>query len=273
MPNAAFTPCRAPGCIGYAVAEGFCPKHKNYRPGAPLGPHQYRRYHRLVSYQDARAGWLMEHPLCFLCGDPGNVLDHIIPHKGDRTLYFDQANWQTLCKTCHDRKTYAETRGGGAPLGGHLIVTMGAPGSGKSTYVKRYPYVVSTDAIRTETNKARIGSAFRAAFGMVAHHLALHRTVALDTMAAHPSTRAQALRIARDYNSQTTLLLFDTDLSDCLKAQLLRSNPVPPERVREAHLTILSQLHSIKLERWNNIITVTRDINSTAEDAGQLIAR
>lgn len=30
------------------------------------------------------------------------VVDHIVPHKGDQTLFWNEANWQPLCKLCHD---------------------------------------------------------------------------------------------------------------------------------------------------------------------------
>jgi 5-methylcytosine-specific restriction endonuclease McrA len=30
------------------------------------------------------------------------VVDHIVPHKGDQALFWDHANWQSLCKRCHD---------------------------------------------------------------------------------------------------------------------------------------------------------------------------
>jgi 5-methylcytosine-specific restriction endonuclease McrA len=30
------------------------------------------------------------------------VVDHIIPHKGDKALFWDEKNWQPLCKYCHD---------------------------------------------------------------------------------------------------------------------------------------------------------------------------
>ena len=33
---------------------------------------------------------------------PATVVDHIIPHRGDMTLFWDSANWQPLCKSCHD---------------------------------------------------------------------------------------------------------------------------------------------------------------------------
>lgn len=31
------------------------------------------------------------------------VCDHIIPHRGDERLFWDETNLQTLCKPCHDR--------------------------------------------------------------------------------------------------------------------------------------------------------------------------
>jgi 5-methylcytosine-specific restriction protein A len=51
------------------------------------------------------------------CADPekvhlipvlAEVVDHIIPHRGDYTLFWDCSNHQALCKPCHDRKTARE---------------------------------------------------------------------------------------------------------------------------------------------------------------------
>ncbi|OKO67049.1 HNH endonuclease [Bradyrhizobium sp. NAS96.2] len=36
------------------------------------------------------------------------VCDHVIPHRGDERLFWDEANLQTLCKTCHDRDKQRE---------------------------------------------------------------------------------------------------------------------------------------------------------------------
>ena len=38
------------------------------------------------------------------------VADHIVPHRGDRALFFDPANLQTLRKSCHDGRKQAEER-------------------------------------------------------------------------------------------------------------------------------------------------------------------
>ena len=40
------------------------------------------------------------------------VVDHIIPHRGDKTLFWDETNWQSLCKTCHDGAKQAEEKNG-----------------------------------------------------------------------------------------------------------------------------------------------------------------
>jgi hypothetical protein len=39
---------------------------------------------------------------------PATVVDHIVPHRGDRRLFWDKTNWQPLCKRCHDVKTLTE---------------------------------------------------------------------------------------------------------------------------------------------------------------------
>ncbi|AXQ93192.1 HNH endonuclease [Cereibacter sphaeroides] len=38
------------------------------------------------------------------------VADHKIPHRGDEALFWDAANLQCLCKTCHDRDKQREER-------------------------------------------------------------------------------------------------------------------------------------------------------------------
>jgi len=64
-------------------------------------------------WQKARQAFLFKHPLCRICEEKGiiqsaNVVDHIIPHKGDMKLFWSRSNWQPLCTTCHNRKTAVE---------------------------------------------------------------------------------------------------------------------------------------------------------------------
>ena len=75
-------------------------------------------------WQQARAVFLRENPLCCMClADDvlteATVVDHITPHRGDDSLFWDRANWQPLCKRHHDsdkqssEKTGAPRRGRG----------------------------------------------------------------------------------------------------------------------------------------------------------------
>lgn len=36
------------------------------------------------------------------CAHPAAIVDHIKPHNGDMSLFWDSDNWQPLCKWCHD---------------------------------------------------------------------------------------------------------------------------------------------------------------------------
>lgn len=54
--------------------------------------------------------YLQSNPPCAACMKeglltPATVVDHIIPHRGDQRLFWDEHSWQPLCKSCHDRKT------------------------------------------------------------------------------------------------------------------------------------------------------------------------
>lgn len=59
-------------------------------------------------WKKARDTYLHSHPLCVMCEKEdqitaAEVVDHIIPHRGDQDLFWDtKGNWQALCKRHHD---------------------------------------------------------------------------------------------------------------------------------------------------------------------------
>ena len=76
------------------------------RDGQIRGRGMTRLYDRRAWRRQARA-YLGAHPLCAMCEATGRttmatVVDHVKPHKGDEALFFDETNWQSLCKPCHD---------------------------------------------------------------------------------------------------------------------------------------------------------------------------
>ena len=111
MPYRPKTPCKHPGC-GMLVEYGqkYCAEHKSMHP-------EYTRAASKRGYssawQKASKAYLREHPLCVECLKCGiytqaTVVDHVKPHRGDKVLFWNRNNWQSLCKPCHDKKTGRE---------------------------------------------------------------------------------------------------------------------------------------------------------------------
>lgn len=71
------------------------------------------------SWRRARLMFLRRNPLCVdPFGihakenhiEPATLVDHIIPHKGDREKFWNKDNLQSLCASCHCRKTFSENK-------------------------------------------------------------------------------------------------------------------------------------------------------------------
>lgn len=115
MPFAPLRPCTTPRCPTLVRGGGRCAVHARLRD-VTRGSAAKRGYGR--RWQAARAAFLSrpEHANCVDCAAEGRtvfatVVDHVIPHKGDQRLFWDETNWAPRCKYHHDRKT-ATTDGG-----------------------------------------------------------------------------------------------------------------------------------------------------------------
>ena len=104
LPTRPIKPCRHPGCPDL-TNNSYCDNHAELytRPSAKERGYNanWRRLSKL---------FLKAHLLCAECLKqnnitPSTVVDHIVPHRGDPVLMWDETNWQALCKRCHDRKT------------------------------------------------------------------------------------------------------------------------------------------------------------------------
>ena len=113
MPSKPKVPCRHPGCAALVPAGvKYCEKHKRLHP-EDVRSAARRGYDS--KWQRTRKKYLEAHPLCVRCLAEGRyvlaeVIDHKEPHRGDPKLFWDEGNWQALCKRCHDRKTMTEDR-------------------------------------------------------------------------------------------------------------------------------------------------------------------
>lgn len=69
------------------------------------------------AWQKARERFLAQHPLCERCQAAGRaavatIVDHKTPHRGDMALFWDESNWEAMCKPHHDSEKQREERAG-----------------------------------------------------------------------------------------------------------------------------------------------------------------
>ncbi|MFA5130466.1 MAG: HNH endonuclease [Patescibacteria group bacterium] len=158
--------CNYPGCYELTT-KSYCYKHEQRRDS------EYQRT-RLNAAQrgytwawhKARTRYLQEHPICVICEqskhiEPATEVDHIIPHKQDEQLFWNEDNWQALCSKCHKTKSLREAETGNIykpeyirPTTIPTFIVCGPPGSGKSTHVKKRMHpgdiVIDLDDIKAE---------------------------------------------------------------------------------------------------------------------------
>jgi 5-methylcytosine-specific restriction endonuclease McrA len=96
--------CAQPGC-SQLVTRGRCATHA-VRTNAIT-----RRWYYTVRWTRLRHHVL--HEAAYTCAHCGHVqydldIDHIRPHHGDHTLFWDRRNLQALCPSCHTRKSRQE---------------------------------------------------------------------------------------------------------------------------------------------------------------------
>ena len=100
--------CRYPYCSNRSEkGSSYCslhkPKEKDIRSTSIERGYDYK-------WQKFRKEYLKKNSFCVMCLNKGKltqskVIDHIIPHKGDKGLFWDENNMQALCIRCHNKKT------------------------------------------------------------------------------------------------------------------------------------------------------------------------
>lgn len=111
-------PCAAPGCPELVRGRGRCPMHEGVARDAERVRSAEKSKLYNSTWRRLAKAFLARNPFCRACSREGVLemaaaVDHVTPHKGDQALFWDEANWQPLCASCHSRKTASEDGGFG----------------------------------------------------------------------------------------------------------------------------------------------------------------
>lgn len=108
-------PCHHPGCAAL-TRERYCDRHAPLHIKLDIRPDDqqaWRRLYKTTRWKQLRATQLLMQPFCADCAKRGervraSDVDHIKDHKGNKALFYDAGNLQSLCHSCHSRKTLTE---------------------------------------------------------------------------------------------------------------------------------------------------------------------
>ncbi len=110
-----FRPARICAKCRKAVPAGLrCECSPQPRTADPGNAERARPY-STPEWKALRSQHLKTNRVCVQCGSHATVVDHIRPWKGDRRLFLDPANMQSLCRSCHSTKTASTDGGFGNP--------------------------------------------------------------------------------------------------------------------------------------------------------------
>lgn len=109
MASKPLRPCRKPGC-GELTRDGWCEKHRPKQAPRRESAEWHRWYSLDIWTEVLRPEQLMREPFCRECAKRGDRVratdvDHVVDHKGDWARFTDPGNLESLCHSCHSRKT------------------------------------------------------------------------------------------------------------------------------------------------------------------------
>ena len=107
MPYKPGRPCKVRLCPNVTTnRSGYCDMHKHLAPSMRSDNPYVSMYNS--KWKQASRQYLKSHIVCSKCMSRATVVDHIIPHHGDVSLFWSHDNWQALCSKCHNTKTSGE---------------------------------------------------------------------------------------------------------------------------------------------------------------------
>lgn len=116
-----------------------------------------------------------------------------------------------------------------------LYVLCGLPGCGKSTFCKTISaHILCADTIRgelfgDESIQSNPALVFSTLYHRCDEFLAKGEDVVIDATGLRRRDRAEALKHAKKYNAETTIIIFRTPVEVCMSRNANRARVVPAE--------------------------------------------
>lgn len=113
MSRRAYKVCRIKDCPELTPFS-LCPIHQKEEDSKRDKRRTRDRSRFNSSWKVKRTRYLRTHPWCVDCGQAANTVDHVVPlSKGGQD---NENNYQSMCTSCHSRKTASKDGGFGNPI-------------------------------------------------------------------------------------------------------------------------------------------------------------
>jgi predicted kinase len=120
-----------------------------------------------------------------------------------------------------------------------IVLLVGLPGSGKSSWAKGKEGVLSSDALRElliddATNQNIHARVFRVLRDLLKHRLELRRPVSyVDATNLTPYERRPYIKLADLFDAEIEAVFFDVAVKECIRRNRDRERVVPEEAIQK----------------------------------------
>jgi predicted kinase len=153
-----------------------------------------------------------------------------------------------------------------------LILLCGPAGSGKSTWAARHfspTQIVSSDECRAlvsddPANQRATLEAFQLMNFIIQKRLELRRLTVADATSLKHEDRKQLLRIARRYNFQAALVVFNIPIEVCLARNSKRDRMVPKQAITSQYVLLQITLRTVDSEGFDFTYVLDEEAQSAS---------